>query len=430
MDHLQFIKAQLIAQIEAYQVQNNNEIATFQLTTNGQFALLSWLKAQPHFPQFYLNIRDGSCLWVGVGQVRSFSAVDQAEKFVQQQHLTLLGGVQFYGKTEFILPRILLCQRGSALTVSVFISQRDFAQDKQQALDCLATFEQYLSIEAVSQSLTLVRQKADQSQWLHWVEQGLMQIKQGRLSKIVLANESIFATSTPLNAIDFLYESQRHNLGCYHFLYAKSADSVFLGSTPELLYRRQNQQLKTEALAGTALMTDDVDVNEQQSQWLLNDPKNEYENQLVVNGICEQLTPFVSDLTIAPVELKKLRQVQHLRRKIQATLNTNCGDKCILSAIHPTAAIAGLPQQVAKSAVQKIENFDRTWYAGTLGVMSVEQADFCVTIRSAFVEQFEQHSQLRVFAGAGIVEGSDPVSEWKEIERKATSLLSLLQHQA
>lgn len=208
---------------------------------------------------------------------------------------------------------------------------------------------------------------------------------------------------------------------------AESEQRAFIGSSPELLYRRHGLQLKTEALAGTAFMGEDEQQNQQQSDWLLHDKKNEYENQLVVDGICQNLQPFVQQITIEKVELKKLRKVQHLRRRISAQLKAGCGDKDILLAMHPTAAVAGLPQLEAKQALRKLENFDRTWYAGTLGVMGPAYADFCVTIRSAFIEQAENDSQLCVFAGAGIVEGSIPLLEWREIERKAMGLVSLLQ---
>lgn len=146
-----------------------------------------------------------------------------------------------------------------------------------------------------------------------------------------------------------------------------------------------------------------------------------------MDGICQNLQSFVQQITIEKVELKKLRKVQHLRRRISAQLKVGCGDKDILLAMHPTAAVAGLPQLEAKQALRKLENFDRTWYAGTLGVMGPAYADFCVTIRSAFIEQAENDSQLCVFAGAGIVEGSIPLLEWREIERKAMGLVSLLQ---
>ncbi|AKD37978.1 menaquinone-specific isochorismate synthase [Pasteurella multocida subsp. multocida OH4807] len=427
MDNLQTIQAQLVAQIHAYQPSQDQPIACFQTHSVKPFSLLSWLKAQQSYPQFYLNSRDGALIWAATGAVRQFSDIALAEKFVSTPGLSLVGGMQFYGETRFVLPRILLQQTQAGVTVSVFIDTTNFVQDKQTALASLADFTHQAPLETVQQHIRLISQKANQAEWCHWVELGLQKIQQGELSKIVLANESCFATSSPLNPKDFLAESEKYNLGCYHFLLAESKTRAFIGSTPELLYRRQGQQLKTEALAGTAFMGDDEEQNQQQSDWLLHDKKNEYENQLVVDGICQNLHPFVQQITVEGVELKKLRKVQHLRRKISAQLKTGCGDKDILLAIHPTAAVAGLPQLDAKQALRKLENFDRTWYAGTLGVMTASQADFCVTIRSAFIEQVDNHSQLSVFAGAGIVEGSVPLLEWREIERKAAGLVSLLQ---
>ena len=108
-------------------------------------------------------------------------------------------------------------------------------------------------------------------------------------------------------------------------------------------------------------------------------------------------------------------------RKIRANLTAHYADVNILKAIHPTAAVSGLPQQQAKMILSEIETFDRGWYAGTLGVMSDACSEFCVAIRSAFIEGH----RIRVFAGAGIVAGSQPLEEWKEIERKAAGLISL-----
>ncbi|MXN88259.1 isochorismate synthase [Pasteurella canis] len=427
MDNLQTIKAQLITLINAYQPSENQEIALFQVQSMASFPLLSWLKSQHNYPQFYLKIRDGSSTWASIGKVRSFSDVALAEQFVQTHDLSLVGGLQFYGETLFVLPRILLQQTQTSLTVTLFIDTQDFVQDKQRALDSLETFTKQSVLKPIQQPIQLLSQKANQAEWCHWVELGLQKIQQSELSKIVLANESCFKASTQLNPNDFLAESEKYNLGCYHFLFAESEKHAFIGSTPELLYRRQGLHLKTEALAGTAFMGDDLEQNQQQSDWLLHDKKNEYENKLVVDGICQNLHPFVQQIVVDDVELKKLRKVQHLRRKISAKLKAGCGDKDILLAMHPTAAVAGLPQLEAKQALRNLENFDRTWYAGTLGFMNASQADFCVTIRSAFIEQMENYSQLCVFAGAGIVEGSVPLLEWREIERKAAGLVSLLQ---
>lgn len=427
MDNLQLIKAKLIEQLEAYQPNGQDDIAVFEYQMNTDIVLLSWLKSQQVYPQFYLNIRNNSAKWTCVGKVRSFSEVSQAQQFVEKYDLPLVGGLQFYGKTLFILPRLLLQQTQTGIFVSLYLNAKHFVEEKAQALACLDTFEKLTALDEIKQSIKLISQKANQAQWCEWVELGLAKIKQGELSKIVLANENCFETSNLLNEKDFLAQSERYNLGCYHFLFAEEPNKAFIGSSPELLYRRQGNLLKTEALAGTAFMSDDEEQNQQQSDWLLHDPKNEYENRLVVDGICQNLEPFVQHIEVEKVELKKLRKVQHLRRKISAVLNPDCGDTQLLHAMHPTAAIAGLPQLEAKQALRKLENFDRAWYAGTLGFMSKMQADFCVTIRSAFIEQMDNQSKLCVFAGAGIVEGSIPLLEWREIERKAIGLVSLLQ---
>ena len=141
----------------------------------------------------------------------------------------------------------------------------------------------------------------------------------------------------------------------------------------------------------------------------------------MAEGIRYNLQNYAKQIEIGELSLKPLRQVQHLQRNINVELISGYGDKDYLHAIHPTAAVSGLPQQAAQQFLQNTENFDRTWYAGTLGFMQPEEAEFCVTIRSAFIEK----NKITVFAGAGIVEGSIPLLEWQEIERKAAGLVSL-----
>ena len=263
--------------------------------------------------------------------------------------------------------------------------------------------------------------KANQEAWCDWVNQALARIRQGELTKLVLANETVFGIQGELNGKDFLAASQAKNSGCYHFLWADNAENCFVGSTPERLFARDDRQLFTEALAGTSPVSDNPSENNERANWLLNDEKNLNENWLVVEDISQNISHLVEQITVDDVALKSLRKVQHLIRKMQANLTALCTDADLLKAIHPTAAVSGLPQQQAKKALAEIETFDRRWYAGTLGVMSQHLSEFCVTIRSAFIEE----NQVRVFAGAGIVEGSQPVEEWLEIERKAAGLISL-----
>ncbi|WP_439257206.1 isochorismate synthase [Lonepinella sp. BR2271] len=415
--------AGLIEQIQAHKLSPHSAITHFDMDVPMAVPLLAWLKAQESYPQFYLNYRDEPMTVAAIGKVRAFSDENLAQQFVLTHDCSLVGGLTFDKQAHFWLPRLFVQCQGNRWSVQVYWdNQQDFSSEQQACLQAVKTLQNFTALQPLKQVIRKQSSKASESMWAHWITQALQEIEQGHLSKVVLANQTDFVATQPIDAKDFLAESERQNTGCYHFLYAEQAEQAFVGSSPERLYARQGDEVQTEALAGTATIGDNPAHNQQQADWLLHDSKNDHENRLVVQGICDNLAPYVKHIHVADVEVKPLRQVQHLRRAIHAELSVPMADFVCLQAIHPTAAVSGLPQQSAVQFLQKTENFDRAWYAGTLGVMCQERAEFCVTIRSAMIEQ----EKISVFAGAGIVAGSDPQLEWQEIERKASSLLSLL----
>ncbi|OOF58387.1 isochorismate synthase [Rodentibacter genomosp. 2] len=418
MDNLEQATSQLSRQIEDYLQQKQNDIVCFQ-TDITNINLLAWLKSQSIYPQFYLHFRDENKNLAAVGQVRSFSRLNLAQTFVEEHNFPLIGGLQFQGNGQFILPQFLLEENENSTTISCFVEGQTSAQN---ALTILKTLPKTTALCVLTKQTPLhTEQRANKRTWCDWVNQALYEIKQGGLTKLVLANETVFHLKQAVNPYDFLVESQNQNQGCYHFLWAENPYSIFVGSTPERLFARKYNLFLTEALAGTAPITDNPQENQQQAEWLLNDEKNLNENWLVVQDISQNINPMVESLDVGEVELKPLRKVQHLLRKIQANLTAHYQDSALLGAIHPTAAVSGLPQQQARIILSEIETFERGWYAGTLGLMSKAYSEFCVAIRSAFIEG----NRIRVFAGAGIVEGSEPLTEWLEIERKAAGLVSL-----
>ncbi|OOF68754.1 isochorismate synthase MenF [Rodentibacter caecimuris] len=418
MGSLEQVFADLALQIRQCRYTNSQSILRFQAQVKANIELLSWLKAQTDYPQFYLCFRDQSRTVATIGKVRSFTDLKSAQQFMQQSEYPLIGGMQFYGKSHFVLPEIFIEQQQGILSVSLFIES-----ERLQSFDINASWQKMILLHPLPTTDLQKKPRANQALWHEWVNQALNHIENGTLSKLVLANETCFDTYTHINPQDFLAQSEKKNTGCYHFLWAENPHCHFVGSTPERLFARTHQYLHTEALAGTALMSQDKTYNKQQADWLLNDEKNRIENQLVAEDILQNIQPLIEQVHIGEVEIKPLRKVQHLLRKIQATLRQPYQDSALLQAIHPTAAVCGLPQQQAKKLLPTIETFDRSWYAGTLGIMSLNQAEFCVTIRSAFIEL----NRVRIFAGAGIVKGSIPSDEWLEIERKASGLISLLE---
>ncbi|PJG85945.1 isochorismate synthase [Conservatibacter flavescens] len=425
MDNLQSLKRQVEQCLLTHQPNPQETISMYQFHVDFYGHLLSWLKAQSTYPQFYFNLRDSAEKLCAIGKVRSFSEVFSANQFVQQSGFTLIGGLTFDGASCFYLPRLLFQQQQNRLTLSVFIdNQVAFSEEKAAIAPLLDNLARYMAFDDIhSNRLQLIDQAHNQAAWCNMVQSALQALQHTELNKVVLANASDFQCIPALNAKDFLRESELVNTHCYHFLFAQDAERCFVGSSPECLYQRQDNHLITEALAGTAFVHHDTQQNQQQADWLLHDSKNQYENWLVVEGICQNLKHYAQNIDVSPLSIKQLRQVQHLYRQIFVELAPHIGDDRCLQAIHPTAAISGLPQQIAIDFIQKTEKFDRTWYAGTLGFISPQRAEFCVTIRSAIIE----HNKIRVFAGAGIVEGSDPLLEWQEIERKAMGLISLLQ---
>lgn len=142
---------------------------------------------------------------------------------------------------------------------------------------------------------------------------------------------------------------------------------------------------------------------------------------LVVEDICQRLQSEASTLDVLPPQVVRLRKVQHLRRCIWTELAAPDDSRCLLQ-LQPTAAVAGLPRRATLAFIQRHEPFSREWYAGSAGYLSLAQSEFCVALRSAKVN----HDTLRLYAGAGIVSGSDAQQEWQEIDNKAAGLRSLL----
>lgn len=176
----------------------------------------------------------------------------------------------------------------------------------------------------------------------------------------------------------------------------------FISSTPERLYLRQGTQLHSEALAGTVANHLDDTIAAENAKWLLEDSKNQHENLVVVDDICQQLQGVVTGIDVSAAKVIRLRKIQHLYRSIAATLISPSDSEC-LQRLQPTAAVCGLPRTVARQFLSEHEPFSRRWYAGTGGFVSLNKSEFAVSLRCAQIE----NQQLSLFSGAGIVSDSD-----------------------
>ena len=140
------------------------------------------------------------------------------------------------------------------------------------------------------------------------------------------------------------------------------------------------------------------------------DEKKQRENLLVVDDICQRLRQAALALDVSGPEVIPLRTVQHLRRVIQGDLQHADDSRC-LALLQPTAA----------AFIRHHEPFARQWYAGSAGYLTAGESEFCVALRCARVSDH----YIWLYAGAGIVQGSDADQEWQEVENKAAGLQSL-----
>ncbi|WP_058912783.1 isochorismate synthase MenF [Entomohabitans teleogrylli] len=383
---------------------------------------LAWLAAQAMWPQFYWQQRDGDEELAALGAVTRFDSLPAAQDFLRHspgaQQSRICGLNAFDpARGALFLPRLLWLRQGDSATLTLTLKPGE--QAACRAL--LGALRPAQPLPALRRDIRQENHFPGEAAWCELVQLATRTIAGGALDKVVLARASDLQFSRPVDAAALMAASRQVNLRCYHFYMAFDAREAFLGSSPERLWRRIGDELRTEALAGTVVGDDDDRRAQQLAQWLLQDDKNQRENMLVVEDICQRLQGNVASLEVLPARVLRLRKVQHLRRCIWTRL-AEPDDALCLHLLQPTAAVAGLPRDVARRFIAAHEPFGRQWYAGSAGYLSGPRSEFCVALRSA---QVSQH-HVRLYAGAGIVSGSDAQQEWQEINNKAAGLRSLL----
>ncbi|KAL6744836.1 ADC synthase, partial [Haematococcus lacustris] len=263
-----------------------------------------------------------------------------------------------------------------------------------------------------------------------------------KLAKVVLARRSRVAVTGALDALWLLEALQERDPRAYQLYMGDATGRAFISCTPERLYARSGRFVASEAVAGTRPRGPAGDV--ERDFWLgldlLRSGKDDREFRLVRDWIRDALAPCAQRVEVeVPKSVLKQRNMQHLYGRLAAELRPGVNDAQLLQALHPTPAVCGRPRDPALGWLQEAEGFDRGYYAGPFGWISGAGAEWAVAIRSALVhppqppsltQQQQQQQQTRLvdlFAGVGVVSGSEPAAEWAELDLKVRPLLSLLQ---
>lgn len=196
----------------------------------------------------------------------------------------------------------------------------------------------------INSSIKRIKHLPEYQQWHNLTTQAVELINSGVMDKVVIACQTDIQLTKPLNPASLLSASKEVNGQGYHFMMSFNAQHTFLLSTHERLYYLKFQQVYTETLAGTVVNSSDPIVRKTNSDWLMHDDKNQYENLLVVEDICQILHNNSEKIDGSPPDIILLRKIQHLHRLIHVTLH-HASDRDCLYRLQPTSAGAGVPRK-------------------------------------------------------------------------------------
>ncbi|WP_448626777.1 isochorismate synthase [Geodermatophilus sp. URMC 64] len=264
----------------------------------------------------------------------------------------------------------------------------------------------------------------DPASWCAAVATAVRRITAGDVAKVVLARDLLVTSDVPLDPRLLLRRLAARFPGCWTF-----AVDGLLGATPELLLRRTGRELSARVLAGTAPRGAGAD-DERLAAALLGSAKDRAEHALAVDSLVRALQPYCASLT-APdePELLTLANVRHLATDVRGLQrrHSRAGLLELIGAVHPTAAVGGTPTAEAVALIGELEGMDRGRYAGPVGWLDARgDGEFGLALRCAEVSA-EDPCTARLFAGCGIVAGSQPEAELAETQVKFAAFQAALE---
>jgi menaquinone-specific isochorismate synthase len=265
----------------------------------------------------------------------------------------------------------------------------------------------------------------DPATWCAAVATAVQRIGDDELAKVVLARDLLVSADRPLDPRRLLRRLAGRFPDCWTF-----AVDGLLGATPELLLRRTGRQLSARVLAGTAPRGAGAE-DQRLADALISSPKDRAEHALAVDSLVRALEPYCSALD-APAEpdLLTLANVRHLATDVIGTQRGRgrrggAGLLELIGAVHPTAAVCGTPTSAAAAVIAELEGMDRGRYAGPVGWLDARgDGEFGLALRCA---ELVGDDSARLFAGCGIVAGSDPAAELAETQSKFAAFQAALE---
>jgi menaquinone-specific isochorismate synthase len=333
---------------------------------------------------------------------------------------------QIFGKKTFILPLVVISRKNAHTMLSLtyrvdgptsWPAWRDFASS------ILNVISKAVSTKVRKFAFDVVECLPHQNEYAENIHRALFAFKNSDAhKKVVIGRRKVLHIKDDPDPIALFLRLKEKTKDAFLFFLDCGFQSAFFGASPELLYRRSGRNFETESLAGTRPRSSDRENDVFLRDELFCSFKDNREHALVSFHVEEKLRDFgTTDLLASQLEIMVLPYVQHLLRRYRGIIGTNIDDKRIIEALHPTPAVCGLATNWAKQFIRENESFDRGFYAGPIGYIGKDDAEFAVAIRSALFRD----QNLYIYAACGIVPGSVEKQEWEELNNKEKNILSI-----
>lgn len=272
---------------------------------------------------------------------------------------------------------------------------------------------------------TLLEQRSipDETGFKRAVQHAIVNFQHSDVRKAVLSVMRELQFSAPIDVDRLLRSLRAQNRDGYQFQVPLPDGGELIGVSPELLLRKTGNRIVSNPLAGSTKRLADPVADKEASDRLLVSEKDQYEHRIVVEDIRRILEPLCASLDMPDrPSLLSTAALWHLSTRIGGLVSDPSTTALELACrLHPTPAVCGYPTERAQQLIRFVEPFERGLFTGMVGWCDAQgNGEWALTIRCGIVER----DKVRLFAGAGIVEASQPDSEWAEVQTKLGTMLN------
>ncbi len=252
------------------------------------------------------------------------------------------------------------------------------------------------------------------------VQKGIDAIKKGIFHKVVLSREEIIDLPR-FDLVTVFEKLVRTYPTAFTYCWFHPKIGLWMGATPERLLKATENKFSTVALAGTQIYKGSTEVI-----W---ESKEKKEQQFVADYILDNLKSIISEVSVSSPYTVKAGNILHIKTDIQGIIKEKESLKEVISILHPTPAVCGLPKDAAKIFILENEGYDRKYYTGFLGEINWKgfltnkiKSDLYVNLRCMQIK----NNQAHLYIGGGITKDSIPENEWQETVNKSITMKRII----